>query len=186
MTEENSKKLYERAIILNAIKFGEFTLSSGQKSSYYFDGRLLSMDPFSSNLITEIFIKKIIEFNADAFGGPSVAAVPIIGALTLKCHFENIDLSGFFVRSEQKKHGTNQQIEGLIKPGMNVAVFDDTLSTGDSLLNSIKAVEDYGCKVVLALTILDRQQGAKEKLNVKKIPLFKLWEASTSGEIKIL
>ncbi len=69
---------------------------------------------------------------------------------------------------------------------MNVAVFDDTLSTGDSLLNSIEAVEDYGCKVVLALTILDRQQGAKEKLNDKNIPLFKLWEASMNGEIKIL
>ena len=186
MFKNETNKLFDRAKELEAIKYGKFTLSSGKKSSDYFDGRVVSMDPYSVNLITQIFIKKIIEYKADAFGGPSVAAVPIVGALTLKCYFEKIDLYGFFVRTEAKKYGTNRKIEGLVKPGMKVAIFDDTLSTGSSLLKSIEAVEEIDCEVVLALTILDRQQGALEKLNKKKIPLFKILEASETGNISLV
>ena len=81
-------RLYERALELDSLKFGEFVLSSGQKSSYYFDGRMLSTDPEGADLISRAFSFVIDESDVNAFGGPSVAAVPIVGSLALRFHLE--------------------------------------------------------------------------------------------------
>lgn len=186
MSRKKAMELYGRAEKLKALKYGHFTLASGITSSYYFDGRLLSLDPDCCNIITELFMKQIVNSKVNAFGGPAIAAIPIVGSLVLKSSLEGLNLTGFFVRGEKKAHGTGQQIEGSIKPGMKVAVFDDTLSTGGSLLNTINAVETFGCEVVLAMTILDRQQGGSDALKKRQIPLYKIWQASDLGEIEVI
>ena len=65
-------------------------------------------------------------------------------------------LSGFFVRSDKKDHGTQKQIEGNIKKNVSVVVLDDTISTGGSLFQAINAIEDFGCNIRLVLSVLDR------------------------------
>ena len=186
MSRKQATELYERAEKLKALKYGNFTLASGITSSYYFDGRLLSLDPTCCNIITKLFMQQIVMSNANAFGGPAIAAIPIVGSLVLKSSLEGLDLTGFFVREQKKAHGTGQQIEGSIRPGMKIAVFDDTLSTGGSLFNAINAVEGFDCEVVLAMTILDRQQGGSDALKKRRIPLYKIWQASKSGEIEVV
>ena len=185
MSRKKATELYDRAEKLKALKYGHFTLASGITSSYYFDGRLLSLDPDCCNIITELFMKQIVISKANAFGGPAIAAIPIVGSLVLKSSLEGLNLTGFFVRGEKKAHGTAQQIEGSIKPGMKIAVFDDTISTRGSLLNAINAVEAFGCEVVLAMTILDRQQGGSDALKKRRIPLYKIWQASDLGKIEV-
>ena len=181
-----AERLYERAIELDALRFGEFTLTSGQKSSYYFDGRLLSLDPEGSDLISKAFLAEIVGAGAEAFGGPTVAAVPIVGALALRSRLEGAPLTGFFVRPEAKQHGAGKQIEGSLKSGMRVAVFDDTVSTGGSLLSAIDAVQEFGCQVVLVLAVLDRRQGGSAELARRGLPFFRLWEADDAGKVRIV
>ena len=180
-----AERLYERALELDSLKFGDFTLSSGQKSTYYFDGRMLSTDPEGADLISQAFISAIVDAGAGAFGGPTVAAVPIVGSLALRARFDGRDLTGFFVRPETKEYGAGRQIEGNLKPGMKVAVFDDTVSTGGGLLAAIDAVEAFGCEVVLVLAVLDRHQGGGDELERRGIPFFKLWESTPEGKVTI-
>lgn len=180
-----AERLYERALELDSLKFGEFTLSSGQKSTYYFDGRMLSTDPEGADLISKAFISAIDEAGAEAFGGPTVAAVPIVGALALRSRLDGKNMTGFFVRPEAKEHGAGKQIEGNLKRGMKVAAFDDTVSTGGSLLAAIDVVEAFGCEVVLVLAVLDRHQGGGDELERRGIPFFKLWESTPEGKITV-
>ena len=184
-TNNYAKKLYDRAIELNCLKFGNFTLSSGAKSSYYFDGRLLSLDSIGSELISESFLKIIENYDIDAFGGPTIAAVPIVGSMVLQCKIKGLNLKGFFVRPQQKSYGAGKQIEGKITSGMKIATFDDTVSTGNSLFNAIDTMEDHGCKTQVCMTILDRNMGAREELKKRKIPFISLWESNEKGEIKV-
>lgn len=178
-------RLYDRAMKLDSLKFGDFTLSSGQKSTYYFDGRMLSTDPEGADLISQAFSIAIDDSGAEAFGGPTVAAVPIVGALALRSHLDGKKRTGFFVRPEQKEHGAGKQIEGNLQPGMKVAAFDDTVSTGGSLLAAIDAVQEFGCEVVLVMAILDRHQGGSDELARRGIPFFKLWESTPDGKVTV-
>lgn len=182
---EIATQLYERALELNSLKFGDFVLSSGQKSTYYFDGRLLSTDPEGADLISRAFGIAMDQAEVDAFGGPTVAAVPIVGSLALRSKLEGKNRTGFFVRPEQKDHGAGKQIEGNLKAGMRVAAFDDTISTGGSLFPAIDAVEAVGCDVVLVMAILDRHQGGGDEILRRGIPFFRLWESTPEGKIKI-
>lgn len=180
-----AERLYDRALELDSLKFGDFTLSSGQKSTYYFDGRMLSTDPEGADLISKAFISAIDEAGAQAFGGPTVAAVPIVGSLALRARLDGKELNGFFVRPEAKGHGVGKQIEGNLQPGMKVAAFDDTVSTGGALLSAIDAVEAFGCEVVLVMAVLDRHQGGGDELERRGIPFFKLWESTPEGKVTI-
>jgi len=182
---EIATQLYERALELNSLKFGDFVLSSGQKSTYYFDGRLLSTDPEGADLISRAFGIAMDQAEVDAFGGPTVAAVPIVGSLALRSKLDGKNRTGFFVRPEQKDHGAGKQIEGNLKAGMRVAAFDDTISTGGSLFPAIDAVEAVGCDVVLVMAILDRHQGGGDEILRRGIPFFRLWESTPEGKIKI-
>ena len=181
---EKADRLLGRALELGALELGEFTLSSGQKSKYYFDGRLLTLDPEGSDLITSLFLEEISMARAEAAGGPTVAAVPIAGAIALKSRLDDKPVRGFFVRPEVKGHGGRKQIEGPVEPGMRVAVFDDAISTGGSLLPAIDAVEAFGCRVVLVLCVLDRMQGGSEEIRRRGLPFYAILEADQDGNIQ--
>jgi orotate phosphoribosyltransferase len=180
-----AERLYERAIELEALKFGEFTLSSGQISNYYFDCRMLSTDPEGAELISIAFSSVMDRTDVEAFGGPTIAAVPIVGSLALRSRLDGKKRTGFFVRPEKKEHGAGRQIEGNLQSGMKVAAFDDTVSTGGSLLSTIDVVEEFGCHVVLVMAVLDRHQGGGDEFKRRRIPFFKLWESTPNGEVTI-
>ena len=181
----HAERLLERAKELGALEFGDFTLTSGQKSTYYFDGRQLSLDPEGSDIISGLFLQKILAAGCEAMGGPTVAAVPIVGSLVLRAWQMSEDIPGYFVRPEAKGHGMGRQIEGSVKPGMKVAVFDDTVSTGGSLLEAIEAIQAFGCEVTLVLCVLDRHQGGSDEVRRRGLPFTSLWEATSEGEIKV-
>ena len=98
MDNNIKKRLLRRAIELKAIEYGEFTLASGMKSNFYFDGRLLSLDPESSSIISDWVLGKLMELQVNYLGGPAVAAVPIIGSTVHNAFIKGYSLSGFFIR----------------------------------------------------------------------------------------
>ena len=158
------EKLYKRVYELGVFKKGSFTLSSGKKSNYYIDGRLISLDPSGSEKISKIFINKI-NFKIDKIGGPATAAIPLISSLSsyLK-HLHNKEVPGFYIRPSSKEHGLTNKIEGSLNKEENVVVIDDTLTTGGSIINAIKEIQSVGANVKLSLSIFDRNEGGKEKI----------------------
>lgn len=181
----HAERLLERALELGALRYGDFTLTSGAKSSYYFDGRLLTTDGESVEIVASIFLKVLENRNIHHFGGPAVAAVPIIGGIALMAHTNGYDLKGYFVRSEQKQHGMGKQIEGHITPGDRVAIWDDTISTGGSLLDAVDAVAALPTNIDIALCILDRNQGGSDKLRARDIPLFNILTSNSEGRVEV-
>ncbi len=180
-----AERLLERALELEALRYGDFTLTSGAKSSYYFDGRLLTTDGESVGIIADLFVDILIQLGIRRFGGPAVAAVPIIGGIALSAYTKGHDIKGYFVRSEQKQHGMSKQIEGHINPGDRVAIWDDTISTGGSLLDAVDAVTELPADIDVALCILDRNQGGGDKLRDRSLPLFNILKSGSDGRVEV-
>ncbi len=180
------QRLLELAVELGALKYGEFTLSSGKKSSYYFDGRLLSLNPEGANLIGKSLLPLIHKSSVEAIGGPTLAADPIVTAVSLASYAQGEGIPGFIVRKETKEHGTAQLIEGHIKPGSKVAIVDDTCTTGGSLFHAIQAAESYGCEVVKVIAVLDRREGGTEELIRRGYDFVSLMAANPEGQIEVI
>ena len=185
MVTDRADRILRLASSLGALQFGNFTLSSGEESRYYFDDRLLSLHPAGLQEIIGAFLPLIYETSAVAVGGPTVAADPIVGGLVLSSQQQQRPLIGFLVRSEAKTHGTAKQLEGPLGSGVEVAVVDGVLSTGGSMFAAIEAAEAQGCRVVKVLAILDRHQGGSEMLRDGGYDFTTLLEATPDGEVAV-
>lgn len=163
-------KLVE-ALRAKSLQRGVFTLASGRVSDYYIDGKLTCMDPEGATLIADAILSEIKDLPVDAVGGMDMGATPIVGAVATRSFDAGRPLPVFVVRKDVKAHGTKKQIEGPLPPApCRVAIVDDVVTTGGSILKAIDAVEAVGCQVLLAITILDRNAGAAEALKGRGIP----------------
>ena len=185
MTDEVRRRILELAQELGALQFGEFTLSSGQKSGYYFDGRLLTLHPEGAYLVSSAFLPLVLASSAQAVGGPTLGADPIVGSLVSASHAEGTPVRGFLVRSETKDHGAQRLIEGPLEAGCRVAILDDVCSTGGSLFHAIAAAEGQGCRVVKVLAILDRLQGGSQRLRDGGYDFAALLAAGPDGSVAV-
>lgn len=159
----NRNELLE-LIVKNSLKRGDFTLSSGKKSTYYIDGKLTTLNSRGSFLVARVFLAMLSDSIPDAVGGLTLGADPIIGSMLALAGMEDLPLRGFIVRKEAKGHGTQSLVEGSVSKGDRVVVIEDVLTTGSSSLKAVNAVRDLGCEVDRVLAVVDREQGAKENL----------------------
>ncbi|OGZ18813.1 MAG: orotate phosphoribosyltransferase [Candidatus Nealsonbacteria bacterium RBG_13_42_11] len=166
-----------------ALQKGSFTLSSGKKSKYYFDGRKVTLSPAGAFLTSKKIFDLIRHLDIDAIGGPTIGADPIVAAVVLISHLAGKPISGFIIRNDVKKHGTQKTIEGNLPFGGKVVIVDDTLTTGQSILKAIKEVKKENCQVVKIIVLLDRQEGGSEKLREKGYDLSAIFIANEAGEI---
>lgn len=178
-----AEAILELAKKKGALMFGEFKLSAGGTSSYYFDGRLITLDPEGANLICEAFMPVLVECGAEALAGPTLGADPIVSSVAALSYREGHPIPGLIVRKEAKSHGGKRSIEGPLVNGARVAVVDDTCSTGASLFLAIDAVEAAGCRVVKVLSILDRRQGGSDELRRRGYDFFTILEADAEGNV---
>ena len=145
-----------------AIQLGTFVLASGQKSDYYVDLRLITLDPKGAYWVAKVLLNALEGEEADAVGGPSMAADPIAGAVAAVAGVERLPIRGFMVRKEPKSHGMQKRVEGPLRPGMRVVIVDDTVTTATKMIDAARAVErEAGCHVVKLLCIIDRLQSAR-------------------------
>lgn len=153
-----------------ALKFGDFTLVSGKKSSYYLDGKQVMLHAQGLRLVSEGLLDLLSDVDFQAIGGMSIGADPIIGGVLTVAAEQNRELIGVMVRKEAKGHGTQKFIEGPLQPGMKVVVVDDVVTTGGSSLLAVERIQEFGAEVVEVVGIVDRMQGGAENFAKNNLP----------------
>jgi len=147
-----------------ALRVGRVTLSSGKESNYYVDARSVVLDPEGAYLIGKLILERV-KPETEAVAGMTLGADPIVASVSVLSHLEEKDLFGLIIRKEPKKHGTKKFVEGPSLPeGTKVAVVDDVVTTGTSLIKSIERLSAEGYETVQVIAILDRDEGGSEKL----------------------
>ena len=144
-----------------AVHHGDFTLSSGQKASFYVDLRQVSLDHRVAPLIGEVMLELVEEFEpVDAIGGLTMGADPIASAIMHRGVLAGKKYDALVVRKEPKDHGRGRQIEGPDVKGKRIVVVEDTSTTGGSPLKAARAIENAGGEVVAVCVVVDRNTGA--------------------------
>jgi orotate phosphoribosyltransferase len=174
----------------SCIQFGRVRLSSGKETDFYFDGRLVSLDPEGSVLIAELMLEELLRFPAppgaggrpavEAVGGLTSGADPLTSAIGVLAHQRGVPLRLFYVRKEAKGHGMGKRIEGPPLPsGARAVIVDDVITTGRSILLARDALrEDAGAEAVGALAVVDREEGGREALEREGLRVVSLFKKS--------
>ncbi|MBX3434731.1 MAG: orotate phosphoribosyltransferase [Pirellulales bacterium] len=145
-----------------ALKFGDFTLASGKKASYYLDCRSVTLDSQGARLIGAGMLELMGDDLPPLVGGMAIGADPITAAILTLAGVEGKPLRGVMVRKEAKHHGTGKFVEGPFVAGEEVAIVEDVVTTGGSSLLAIERCEAVGLKVRRVLAIVDRLEGGRE------------------------
>ena len=158
MREQLKKILLEKSVITGK----EFTLSSGKKSDFYVDARITTLDPAGAYLCGKIFLDMLKDYKVDAVGGYSIGADPIVSSIAVLSYQAGEPVPAFIIRKEEKTHGTRKAIEGNFPENAVVAIFDDVVTSGGSILKGAKQVEALGGKVEVIMSVIDRNEGGRE------------------------
>jgi len=156
-----------RQLLLNlfcqlAYQEGEFVLSSGQRSSYYINGKQVTLHPQGALAVGRLLLSELPR-DTQAVAGLTLGADPIVTAVSVVSAYENRPIPALIVRKEPKGHGTQAYIEGPnLSFGSPVVVLEDVVTTGQSALKAVERLRqaDYSVNQVIAL--VDRQQGGAE------------------------
>lgn len=145
-----------------ALQFGEFTLASGKKASYYLDCRKVVLDSVGARLIGEGMLELLGDGPPDLVGGMAIGADPITGAIVTLAGVRGVPLRGVMVRKEPKQHGTGRYVEGPYREGETLVIVEDVVTTGGSSLLAIERCEAVGLRVKRVMAIIDRLEGGRE------------------------
>jgi len=152
-----------------SLKFGTFKLASGLLSPYYVDLRLIPSSPEAFQRTVAMYVS-VLEPNlikrAQRLAGVPTAGIAYAAVVAL-----NLAKPLLYVRKEQKEHGRERRIEGLLQPGDRVIVLDDVVTTGKNILEAAEAIRAEGGIVADAVVLLDRQQGAEVNLQRNGVKL---------------
>ena len=182
---EGAKRILGIAYGVGALLQGEFTLVSGKKSKFYFDGKKLTLSPEGAYWVGKVIFDELAEIGVDAVGGVAVGGYPIVTSVAVISHLEGKPIPSFMVREVAKEHGTMKQIEGHLKPGSRVAIVDDVITTGGSISKAIEVAEAANARVVKVIVITDRHEGGSDKLRKEGYDFSSILHLWPSGEITV-
>jgi orotate phosphoribosyltransferase len=166
------KELIEALNDCGAVKFGDFTLASGKKSTYYIDIKKAISDPGTLELIAKKIMEIIYDLDicAEAIGGVAVGGIPLATAVSLRSGLPLV-----IIRKSLKEYGTGGKFIGDILD-RKLLMVEDVTTTGSSVINAIKDLREEGAVVDIVITVVDRDEGATsglEAIGVKLVPLVK-------------
>ena len=151
--------LYKKEII----KFGDFTLASGKKSPYYVDLRLVPSHPIEFRKMVKYLENEIVR-DIGLSNFDSIVSVPTGGLVIASALAIETVKPLIYVRSKPKDYGTSKSVEGKIHDGMKVVMIDDVATTGGSVVNAIKSLNEVNVSIKDAYVIVDRMEGADKTL----------------------
>lgn len=150
-----------REIIETSYVEGEFTLSSGRRSTYMFDKYAFETRPKLLDAIAES-MAKMLNSDVSRIAGMELGGVPLATALSLKT-----GLPFVIVRKAKKGYGIDRSIEGDLTSGEKVVIVEDIATTGAQALLAAKTIEEAGAKVSGIVYVVDREEGAREGVESK-------------------
>lgn len=155
----------KRLLLEKSYERRKVVLASGRESDFYFDGKQTSLHPLGAKLLGQAFWAVLQTGEAvEAVGGPALGACPLVTAISLASERAGKGIPAFIVRKEPKSHGTEAWIEGMknLRAGMKVALVEDVVTSGESLVAAAAHVRQAGLQVVRVLTVVDREEGGRE------------------------
>lgn len=177
----NDKERLLQLLKDKSLEIRPVVLSSGRKSDYYMDCKRVTLSPEGAYLIGKLMLEMIWP-EVNAVAGLTLGADPIVSSVSLLSHLDNRGLAGLIVRKEPKKHGTMSYVEGPALPsGAKVAVVEDVVTSGASLIRAMDRIEAAGYRPVQVLTILDRQEGGREAIKERGFDLQALFDRDDLG-----
>jgi len=173
-----------RALLLDrSVRRGDFLLASGRRSDYYVDARRTTMSGAGQELIGQLALERlrVRGWHPAAIGGLTLGADPVAYAVAASAHRSGLVLDAFTVRKAPKPHGAGGRIEGCFAAGADVVIAEDVITTGQSALAAIRAVEEAGGRVVGVLAVVDREEGGRGALEAAGYPVEVLVAARDLG-----
>lgn len=158
-----------------AVVRGRVTLASGREADYYVDLRRVTLHHRAAPLVGHVMLDMLEEVGLgtseiDAVGGLTMGADPVATALLHAAAARGQDLDAFVVRKEGKSHGLQRRVEGPDVAGRRVVAVEDTSTTGGSVLTAVEALREAGADVVGVAVIVDRETGARERIEADGLP----------------
>ena len=145
-----------------AYKEGDFTLSSGQKSTYYINCKPVTLDAQGALAIGRLLLP-MLPTDTNAVAGLTLGADPIVSAVSVVSAYERAPIPALIIRKQAKGHGTMDYIEGpVLQAGASVVVLEDVVTTGGSALKAVERLRAAGYTVDRVISLVDRQQGGAE------------------------
>lgn len=148
-----------------AYREGDFTLSSGQKSSYYINCKPVTLSARGALLVGKLLLAALPP-TTQAVAGLTLGADPIVTAVSVVSAYERppqAQLPALIIRKEAKSHGTRADIEGpVLPPGTLITVLEDVVTTGGSALKAVERLQAAGYGVNAVLGIVDRDCGGRD------------------------
>jgi len=154
-----------KELLKKALVFKETTLASGKTSHYYLDARQITLSSEGSLLTARVLLDFLQSYNVQAIGGLTMGADPIVSTVAALSNLEDMSINAFIVRKQSKEHGMKRQIEGPPVKGLRVAVVDDVVTSGGSLLQAAKAARESEAEIAITTALVDRGEGARELLS---------------------
>ena len=146
----------------------EVTLTSGKKSNFYVDGKQTTCHSRGAFLVGNLFYERSMAAGIPikGVGGLTMGADPMVAAVSVISALKNDLLHAFLIRKEPKGHGKQLWLEGdkNFQAGDPVAIVEDVVTSGGSLLKAVERAQAHDLKVVMALTLVDRLEGGAELL----------------------
>jgi len=153
-----------------AVVHGEVTLSSGRTASYYVDMRRVTLDGAAAPLVGRVMRDLVADWDIAAAGGLTLGADPVATAMLHAAAATGERLDAFVVRKTEKAHGLQRRIEGSPVTGRRVVAVEDTSTTGGSVLTAVEALREAGAEVVGVAVVVDRDTGARERIEAAGLP----------------
>lgn len=145
-----------------AYKEGDFVLSSGQRSTYYINGKQVTLHPWGGLAVGRVLLS-LLPDDAAAVAGLTLGADPLVTATSVVGAYEGRSLAALIIRKEAKGHGTQAYIEGpTLPPNSSVVVLEDVVTTGQSALKAVERLRQAGYGVQQVIALVDRLQGGAE------------------------
>ncbi len=158
--------------ILKSLSYeeGDFLLASGKRSTFYIDCKETTLNPEGMYLVGHLMYQRVLQVpDIEAVGGVSIGGDPLVCSTVIASYALRSPIPGFFIRKEPKGHGKNLWIEGAknLRPGMNVLILEDVVTTGGSSLKAIEVTEKEGLVVKGVIALLDRLDGGRQAIEQK-------------------
>lgn len=141
---------------------GPFTLRSGAESSWYLDAKQTTFDGAGATTVAGAVLE-VLGPSITAVGGMTMGADPIAVSTAMLAASKGRRLRAFSIRKSEKKHGTGGRLVGPVVARDEVAILEDTTSTGEAAVEAVQVAVDAGLTVAQVIALVDRSDGAAAK-----------------------